>query len=404
MARKGPGTDGPLQTVLLESTSTATTRASEGQKIFSPIAVFLDKHRSQTTGLAPHLLRALTALSDDLALVAQQHFNAYISGILTTFILPALSPTPSSSPTLNPLPPSPPPSRPPSGLNQSTYATITQHALVKSTPTTHPKVSIKKPMPLVKQPFPDIWLFVRLPADHAARKMEAYAIYSSLRSQLNLNSAALKEVQATKTGFALCPSSPEALLALEAQKETISAFFVNCQIERSSRWVSYRVTNVPRKIGQILDGQYSLIPVNPTLLSLEISETTGLKPISISETTTSAANPDTLSSSCYVFLALSPMLVTSLRKQQLFNAHDAGNGIMHDPVHAPLNADYAAPQSILKRAMSTAAQPWSLISALPDAYTAMDHILLISQNAFCAPKAILNILKLNKQRSANPAP
>ncbi|EED17316.1 hypothetical protein TSTA_111520 [Talaromyces stipitatus ATCC 10500] len=138
MARKGPGTDGPLQTALLESMSAATTRASEGQKIFSPIAVFLDKYRSQTTGLAPHLLRALTALSDDLALVAQQHFNAYIS--------------------------------------------------------------------------------------------------------------------ATKTGFALCPSSLEALLALEAQKETISAFFVNCQIERSSRWVSYRVTNVPRKIGQILDG------------------------------------------------------------------------------------------------------------------------------------------------------
>ncbi|EED14575.1 conserved hypothetical protein [Talaromyces stipitatus ATCC 10500] len=150
MARKGPGTDGPLQTALLESTSAATTRASEGQKIFSPIAAFLDKHRSQTTGLAPHLLRALTALSDDLASVAQQHFNAYISGISTTSILPALSPSPSSSPTPNPLPPSPPPSRPPSGLNQSTYATITQYAPVKSTPTTHPKASVKKPMPLVK--------------------------------------------------------------------------------------------------------------------------------------------------------------------------------------------------------------------------------------------------------------
>ncbi|EED22497.1 hypothetical protein TSTA_059950 [Talaromyces stipitatus ATCC 10500] len=204
MARKGPGTDGPLQTALLESTSAATTRASEGQKIFSPIAAFLDKHRSQTTGLAPHLLRALTALSDDLA--------------------------------------------------SSTYVTITQYAPVKSTPTTHSKAHVKKPMPLMKQPPPDNWLFVRLLADHAARKMEAYTIYSSLWSSLNLNSLALKEVQATKTGFALCPSSPEALLTLEAQKEIISAFFVNCQIERSSRWVSYQVTNVPRKISQILDG------------------------------------------------------------------------------------------------------------------------------------------------------
>ncbi|EED11973.1 conserved hypothetical protein [Talaromyces stipitatus ATCC 10500] len=81
MTHKGPGIDSPLQTALLESTSAATTRASEGQKIFSPIAVFLDKHRSQTTGLASHLLRALTALSDDLASVAQQHFNAYISAL-----------------------------------------------------------------------------------------------------------------------------------------------------------------------------------------------------------------------------------------------------------------------------------------------------------------------------------
>ncbi|EED20963.1 conserved hypothetical protein [Talaromyces stipitatus ATCC 10500] len=216
MARKGPGTDGPLQTALLESMSAAITRASEGQKIFSPIAAFLDKHHSQTTSLAPHLLRALTALSDDLASVAQQHFNAYISSISMISILPALSPSPSSSPILNPLPPSSPPSRPPSGLNQSTYATITQYAPVKSTPTTHSKSLVKKPMPLVKQPLPDNRLFVRLPADHAARKIEAYAIYSSLRSQLNSNSAVLKEVQATKTGFTLCPSSPEALLALEA--------------------------------------------------------------------------------------------------------------------------------------------------------------------------------------------
>ncbi|EED15803.1 conserved hypothetical protein [Talaromyces stipitatus ATCC 10500] len=196
MARKGPGTDGPLQTALLESMSAATTRASEGQKIFSPIAAFLNKHRSQTTSLAPHLLRALTTLSDDLALVAQQHFNAYISGILTTSILPTLSSSSSSSLTLNPLPSSPSSSRPPSGLEQSTYATITQYAPVKLTPTTHPKASVKKPMPLVKQPLPNNWLF---------------------------------------TGFALCPSSPEALLAFEAQKEIISAFFINCQIERSSR-------------------------------------------------------------------------------------------------------------------------------------------------------------------------
>lgn len=56
-----------LQTALQETTTAATIRAAEGQKIFSPIAIFLDKHRNQSTGLSPHLQKALFNLSDDLA-------------------------------------------------------------------------------------------------------------------------------------------------------------------------------------------------------------------------------------------------------------------------------------------------------------------------------------------------
>jgi hypothetical protein len=81
--------------------------------------------------------------------------------------------------------------------------------------------------------------------------MDAYAIYTSLRSHLGPDNKALKGVQSIKTGFALLPATPEALAALEAQKETISTFFDTCQIERSSRWTSYQVTNIPRKVGQL---------------------------------------------------------------------------------------------------------------------------------------------------------
>ena len=292
MARQNPRPDGPLQTALQESTIAATTRAAEGQKIFSPIATFLDKHRSQNTGLTPHQLRALAALSNDLADIAQRHFNAYISGIPLTF---APSPAPA------PLPPSPPPSRPPSGLAQSTYATITQTPLAKKAAATQQTSNkLKTPTSAIKQQPPDYRLFVRLPDDHGARNMDAYAIYTSLRSQLGIDNKLLKGVQPTKTGFALCPTSPEALPALEAQKETISAFFNNCLIERSSRWVSYRVTNVPRKIGQISQGLYSLVPIDPGILSSEVAEATGLTPISISETATSAANTSTVSSSWFI--------------------------------------------------------------------------------------------------------
>jgi hypothetical protein len=42
---------GPLQAALLVTTTAAATRAAEGQKIFSSVAAFLDKHRGQNTGL-----------------------------------------------------------------------------------------------------------------------------------------------------------------------------------------------------------------------------------------------------------------------------------------------------------------------------------------------------------------
>ncbi|KAJ5335821.1 polymerase [Penicillium brevicompactum] len=290
-----------LQTALQETTTAATIRAAEGQKIFSPIAVFLDKHRNQSTGLSPHLQNALAILSDDLAAVAQRHFNAYISGITLT-ISPS-TPSPALNPAPAPLPPSPPPSRPPSGLAQSSYATVTKPKPnpAKSLTAVHQTKSPKKKLTTdVKQTHSDHRLFVRLPDDHAAKKIDSYAIFSSLRSQLGTSSNVLKEVQTIKTGFALCPASPEALPILEAQKEVISAYFGNCQIEWSSQWISYRVTNLPKKIGQIINGQYSVIPVNPAMLSAEVAEQTGRRPVSVSETATSAADTNSLSSSWFV--------------------------------------------------------------------------------------------------------
>lgn len=77
MARLNNELDGSLQAALLESTIAATARAAEGQRIFSPVAAFLNKHKRQT-GLAPHQRNALEPLSNDLANISQQHFNAYI--------------------------------------------------------------------------------------------------------------------------------------------------------------------------------------------------------------------------------------------------------------------------------------------------------------------------------------
>ena len=293
MARINPQADGPLQATLLEATTAASVRAAEGQEIFSPIAAFLDKHQSQTS-LAPHQQDALEALSNDLADIAQQHLNAYIRGVPLTKASSAIAP----APTPDSLTPSPPPSRPPSGLAQSTYASVAQ---INSGKTAAIKKTGKpKPLKTETEAPPDTRLFVRLSPNHLAKNIDAFAICSSLRSRLGENSKLLKGVQSIKTGFALTPSSPDTLGALEAQRETISSFFAHCQIERSSRWIAYRVTNIPRKVGQLTESQYAMIPVNPEILSAEVTEATGLTPISVAETTSSAAEPNNISSSWFI--------------------------------------------------------------------------------------------------------
>ena len=85
-----------LQAALENTAKAASNRATEGQKLFSPIATLLDKHLRTSTNLPPHLLSALNALSTELITVAQRHFDAYITG--STYI-----------PSQEPKPPSPPP-------------------------------------------------------------------------------------------------------------------------------------------------------------------------------------------------------------------------------------------------------------------------------------------------------
>jgi hypothetical protein len=301
MPREPPEPEGPLQAALRDSTVAATTRASEGHALFSPIAVFLDKHRREVSDLHPHLRRALASLSDDLASVAQRHFDAFICGISAPMAIENTS-QPATAQHAR-LPQRPVPSAAP-GLAQSTYASaVTQPApIVTAAPRASrlPKQDAG-PKPGPKRPGPDNRLFVRLPESHKARNMEAYAIYSSLRAKLGSNGSALREVQPIKTGLALCPSSLEALGVLEAQIETIRAFFVECHVERSSHWVSYRVTNVPRLIGQISEAnEYTLVPVDSKTMILAVSESTGLTPIAATETTYSISNPNLASGSWFV--------------------------------------------------------------------------------------------------------
>jgi hypothetical protein len=130
--------------------------------------------------------------------------------------------------------------------------------------------------------------------------MQGYAVLTRLRASLGADSSHLKDVQATKTGFALCPASLASLIALEARGDVISEFFKNCPIERSTRWVLYRFTNVPRMVSQITDSSYSLVLVVAQAVAHTVYEATALTPTSIAETAYSISNPYLLYSSWFV--------------------------------------------------------------------------------------------------------
>jgi hypothetical protein len=86
---------------------------------------------------------------------------------------------------------------------------------------------------------------------------------------------------------------------VEARRDIITSFFGQYPVERGSRWVSYSVTNVPRKVGQITaDGKHTLVPVDSHAVAQAVLEATKLSPASVTETTYSVTNP-TLPYSCW---------------------------------------------------------------------------------------------------------
>jgi hypothetical protein len=60
-----------IQAALDKTTKAASVRAAEGQRLFRPIATFLNKHCSESTDLLPRPRRALASLRDELSAVVQ---------------------------------------------------------------------------------------------------------------------------------------------------------------------------------------------------------------------------------------------------------------------------------------------------------------------------------------------
>jgi hypothetical protein len=271
-----PTTTKPLPSLSIALTNVvqrAADRATDGQRMYGPIAALWDKYleSDEVRSLPARLRSPLTALCADISNTANKHFDAFIKGSHPPRPTKENAATAATTTTTtSPLASNPPSSSP-------TYAQA-----AASTTTRGPASQPTNPR-LARVVRPDTRLFVRLGIFHKARQAGAYALCVALKEGLGEQATLLKEVQRVNTGFALCTDSLEDLAALEKSIDIITRLIGECTIERQSKWTTYRLDNIPRTVN-LLNGS---CVISADYLTKSIAEATGQTPIRTTETSQS---------------------------------------------------------------------------------------------------------------------
>jgi hypothetical protein len=266
-------------------------RLADGQLIYGPLTALLDEClQSDTIRKLPARLRnPLNALYKEISAITQKHFDSFLSStpisleprILPQLLLPATTPTikPASIPSTN------------LSANCSTTHTLppTYATAAVSDSTAVPellqtsRLTRKASVKTVK-PSQDTRLFIRLNHNHLARAAGPFAMLTALKRHLKEDAYLIKEVQETKSGFALCTGSTKALDLLEKHTTSITNLITDCKIEKQPDWISYRITFVPRTV-RVLDDQVQIqnVLVTDHILSEAIRDETNQHPTRIGQ-------------------------------------------------------------------------------------------------------------------------
>jgi hypothetical protein len=127
---------------------------------------------------------------------------------------------------------------------------------------------------------PNTHLFACIRPDHSACKVGAFAILTTLKKQLKDKAYLFKEVQAVKSGYALCTDLLKNLNALNKFANRIANTIGNCIVEKQVRWTTYRLDNILRTVCTLL----KTCTVDTELLTNAITNFTSQSPTCIVET------------------------------------------------------------------------------------------------------------------------
>ncbi|KAI0996690.1 hypothetical protein K3495_g11495 [Podosphaera aphanis] len=247
------GGERSLTETLLSTTSAADARNREATLMFQNIAAVLDEAISEDTALPQHLKKRFRDFVADLNSVARRHFECHVRGsprppkpYTETQSIPISQQVPETN-----------------FMQASTTKPSTKKlfAAVVATPSlaAAPKASRPKNVsPPIKpaqatnkgkiaKPHEDNRLLVRVAAGHPALNISPYAVMEQLNNFLNQK--LVREVQLTKTGFAICPASVEVQEILVTKIPVLQGFLSSrgqCTVEKPENHAAYRTSGVPR--------------------------------------------------------------------------------------------------------------------------------------------------------------
>ncbi|KAI0990771.1 hypothetical protein K3495_g17416, partial [Podosphaera aphanis] len=114
--------------------------------------------------------------------------------------------------------------------------------------------------------------------------MSPYAIQQQLNAFLNAK--LVREVQMTKTGFAICPVNIEAQEALSVRMDELESFLSSqgqCKVEKPIQHNAYRLSGVPRSYASYNGSSMEMTQISATTIAEALTDLTNVAPINVLE-------------------------------------------------------------------------------------------------------------------------
>ncbi|KAI0991974.1 hypothetical protein K3495_g16212, partial [Podosphaera aphanis] len=289
--------------MLLSTTSAADTRNNEATLMFQHIASVLDDAIGENNTLPQHLNRSFREFVADLNAVARRHFECHVRGsprppkpyttvqntnqMIEHQVMNTKVPQKKSYATIAS-------TAPPTNVANAAALKQRSRPLAALRPISNLKQNantIGKAQP--PKQVEDNRLLVRVAAGHPALSMSPFAVMQQINTFLG--EKWVREVQHTKTGFAICPAHTAAQENLSNRIDDIQTFLSTsgeCKVEKPCEHAAYRLSGVPRSYAgyNVSTNSIEMVEITASILTEALTDLTNVAPINVLESRSTSSS------------------------------------------------------------------------------------------------------------------